>query len=45
MLSLFVEIVQSFILMQNIYKMDWIGGGKIFSAFFGQYGTFRNFLD
>ena len=45
MLSLSVKIVQSFILMQNIYKMDWIGGGKMFGALFGQYGTFPNFLD
>ena len=30
----FVKIMQSFILMQNTYKKDWIGSSEIFGAFF-----------
>ena len=44
MLSSFMKIMQSFILMQNIKKRVWIGGGEICgalffkeNAFFGQY--------
>ena len=39
-LSPFVKIMQSFILLQNTEKRDWIGGGEIFGALFSQKWTF-----
>ena len=35
-LPLFIKIRQSFILMQNSYKRDWIGRGEIFVSRFLQ---------
>ena len=52
-----MKIMQSFILMQNTYKRDWIGGGEIFGSLFfkkqkkqkkpilANIGSCPNFLD
>ena len=32
----FVKIMQSFLLMQNTWKRNWIGGGEIFGSPFIQ---------